>query len=204
MTIQRYSQTIPATGLVEIPLGNFFLLVAVSGGSVECAITKGGTRERFPGVVGGLYIKRTEPWELIQIIGAAGLTIEYWHGSELVDRDETDIRLATSVIAGAVTTTEQPASGAITQTAPVVAVTGAQTALIAANASRKRVSFSIDSANVDGGTAATHAYLRSAGGTQNLQELVPGFTYGPYKNTNGFDIRNDSGNNYTVYIFEEA
>jgi hypothetical protein len=201
VTIQRYTQTIPANGLVEIPSGNFFLLVAASGGSVEVAITQGGTRERFPGAIGGLYVKRVNGWDLIQITGAAGVVIEYWHGSENVDRDETDIRLATSVIAGSVSINELPA-GNITDTAPVVCGPGAQTPLIAANAARKRVRFSIDSANVDGGTTASHAYIRKAGGAQNLQEAVPGFEY-EFKNTSGFDLRNDSAGNYTVYIFEE-
>jgi hypothetical protein len=86
----------------------------------------------------------------------------------------------------------------ISDIAPVVAGTGAETVLFAANAARRRVRVYVDVLN--GGSC----YARPAGAsTNNVAELQPGMFY-EFNTIAGLDVRNDTGGNATFYIFEES
>jgi hypothetical protein len=196
MGIERRTETIPASGVTSTPRGNYFLLLTANA-AVNLRAEARGTSEGFNGVIGGVFIRRKLPWDFIEIIGVAGTTLEYFVGHEEVTTDETDIRLAVSVIAGAVTVNESPGM-TISDIAPVVVATGGEGALFAANAARKRVRVYADGNN--GGAC----YARPAGASvNNIAELQPGMFH-EFKTIAGLDVRNDTGGNATFYIFEES
>jgi hypothetical protein len=201
MGIERRTDTIPASGVISTPRGNYFLLLTANA-AVNLRAEARGSSEGFNGVIGGILIRRRLPWDFIEIIGVNGTTLEYFVGHEEVTDDETDIRLAVSVIAGAVNVTELPATS-LGNIAPVTALSGAETLLIPANAARKRVRIFCDSANVDGGAVATHCYFRGQAGGNNIGEAVPGIFH-EFKNSSAVYARNDSGSSYVFYMTEET
>lgn len=194
MSVERFSRTIPASGVINLGPGNFMLLLSASA-SVDLRADGRGTSEGFNGVTGGLLIARVEPWSSMRIIGAAGTTCDYVVGAENIAEDDTDIRLQIATIAGTAAVAVQPLSS-FTNRASVAALTAAQTALFAANTSRKRITVHVDSAN------AGSCYFRTAGGANNIGEAVPGVSY-TFENTAALDVRNDTGSTCTFYLCEE-
>lgn len=195
MSVERKSRTIPTSGVIELGRGNFMLLLTALG-SVNLRADRGGASEGFDGITGGILIRRANPWDNMRIIGAAGVTVEYIIGSEVVEQDETDVRLQIATIAGVASFTEAP-TASLANTAAVALPNAAQTAVFPVNLLRKRISITIDSA------ALANVFARTTGGANNVMELSPGMTY-EFKGTYGLDIRNDSGGATTAYIFEES
>lgn len=199
MTIERRVQTIPTTGRAELPRGNFLLLLTASA-SVDIRAEREGFSEGFNGIVGGLYARRVVPWNAVEIIGAAGTSLEYLYGSENVTEDETDIRLGVSAVAGTVSTAERP-SDTIVENAPVVASNPSAPAadvavLIAANASRRRLRVYADATNPGS------CFVMNALAGEFIAELQPG-TSQAFDTLQGLWISNANGADCTFYLCEE-
>lgn len=194
MSINRYTPTIPASGVVESQGGNFMLLLAASG-SVSLRLENGGHAEQFNGVTGGLLVRRIVPWDNARILGAPGVTLEFFYGNNFTDKDETDVRLQIATIAGVAATRIQPFSS-VTDRTPVAAANGAQSTLFAANALRQTLRVFVDENN------AGTCYARVVGGANNIANLQPGSVY-TFPGLYGLDVRNDTGLVANFYIFEE-
>ena len=195
MSVERTQQTISASGVIQLPRGNFFLLLQATA-SVNIRSQLGGSSEGFNGVSGGTLIKRVEPWDFIEIFGVAGTVVQWLDGLENVIEDLVDVRLAATTISGSVSINAQP-STTIEDNAAVAAADAAQSALFAANAARRRLRVTADSNNLGS------CYVRTVGGANNLLELQPG-TYHEFHTIDGAEVRNDTGGVATFYIFEES
>lgn len=196
MTIKRVATTMPASGSYELPNGNFFLFLTASA-ALNINISKDGSREDFSGLTGGLYVRRVIPWLKIYLTGAAGTTFEVWIGDEKVERDETDVRLAVTSIAGVANVFQVP-NTAFANLPFVDIANGTQGALFAANPTRSAITVFSDSAN--GG----RCLIRTAGELVNsIGEIQPsGFL--SWRNRGALDARNDSGASARFYILEET
>lgn len=195
MSIERRSEVIPASGELSTPRNNFFLLLSATG-TVNMRAEGRGTSERFDGITGGILIRRVNSWDFMTITGAAGLTVVYLVGTELVERDETDVRLQIATIAGTASVADSPAS-ALADTAAVALPDATLTAVVPVNLTRRRVTITVDA------DALTPVYARTAGGANNLLEMQPGVAY-EFRGTYAISIRNDSGGATTAYVFEES
>lgn len=195
MSVTRIATTIPASGRYELISGNFMLLAAVSA-AVNITTKRDGFPEEFNSVQGGLYVRRVVPWQAAYIVGAAGTTFEVFIGTEVNEKDETDIRTQIATVSGTVLVSTQPLS-TVANTAAVTGATGAETVLFAANLLRKRMRIFVDENNP--GTC----YLRSASGGNAIANLQPGAQY-DWFNTAAAWIRNDTGGNCTFYLLEET
>lgn len=170
MSINRYTPTIPASGVIETQTGNFFLLLSASG-SVSLRLENGGHAEQFNGVNGGLLVRRIKPWENARILGAAGITLEYLQGSDFVEKDETDVRLQIATIAGVAATRLQPFSS-VTDLAPVSLTQSQNAELFPANPLRQRITVCVDPNNPDIATCRMHGP-----GANTIRYLQPGVEY---------------------------
>lgn len=197
MTIQRQALVLPASGVIETMLGNFCLLVT-SNAAVNLRLVNGGSGERFDGVVGGLYLRRVKPWDNLQIIGAAGTSIEFWIGNEDTDEDVTDIRLQITTIAGVASFAEAPSATIATPARQTRATAGATT--IAANLLRRRITIANPSDNATPGLLYVQASPAGAGRGIPLDTGL----FVELKTTAAIDIRNDSGVTVDFTTFEET
>ncbi len=189
MSVERYTGALPANGIVEFAGGNYALLLSASA-AVNLRKDARGTSEGFNGVIGGILIKRVQPWENLRIIGTAGTTYEILIGSENVDQDETDIRLQIATIAGVASVSVQPASQFTSGAASILAASNQD---FAADTTRKRITISVDSA------ATASVFVRDqAATTSQGTEVQPG-TYVVIENTAALRIRNNSGVAVQVY-----
>lgn len=196
MTTEVISQTLTAGQQATFGQGRVWYLKTLTG-PVSIVAEKKGTGanvRRFTNV--GAGFKFTAPvgegWDYLRVTSASTQAIEIVIGDD-------DIEVANAVsITGTAAVQIAPAS-ALTNAAPVACANAAQTAVVAVNATRRRVGLSILS------TVATAAavFVRSAGGTQNLCELQPGILY-TFEGTYGLDVRNDSGASVNVMVLEES
>lgn len=194
-SIERYSRTIPASGVIENGRGNVLLVIAATG-VINVRFENGGAAEGVTGVSGGVRVERVTPWDNARILGTPGVTVEYWIGSQNVERDLIDVFTQIATIAGVAAVAIQPGV-AFTDLAPVVRATATQGALFAANLLRKRIRVFVDANNPD------TCFARVVGGANNICNLQPGSAY-TFENTAGLDVRNDTGGNCTFYLTEEA
>lgn len=196
MSIERYSRTIPASGVIEHSNGNFVLLLTATA-AVNLRADRQGWSEGFNGITGGVLIRRIKPWDGIQIIGVAGTTVEYIVGQEVVEKDETDIRLQIATIAGVAAFSEQPSATFVTTVANTDILT-ANSADVAANLSRRRITVVADSANT-GSLRVRDQAATTDGGI----ELQPGM-FVELKTTAAFRILNNSGATQAYSLQEEV
>jgi hypothetical protein len=199
MSIERYVESIPQTNdAIPKPLplergpGNF-LLLQVAGASVTITLMGDGVREVFANILGGMYVKRVKPWKNLRIDGAVGTGVTFFVGNELVDRDETDIRLQTSVIAGVTLTADSPADN-LTD-APAVNTIAGQAALFAQNLSRRRLTVFADPGNT------VTVYGRAVGKLNNIAQFPPGSAT-ELKGRYALDY-SSAAINQKLYLFEE-
>jgi hypothetical protein len=199
VTIERYNETIPAIGAGVGPIergpGNFFLLLS-STNPVNVRLHGAGVSERFDNVVGGIVVRRVRSWANLRLEAVAGTQCIFFYGTELVDKDDTDIRIQIAALTGVSAVADVP-SGAVTDTAPVVCNNAVQTNVAAVNQNRRRVTLAMQS------TASGTVFVRKAGGVNNLIPLAPGAVL-EFKGTYALDVRNDSGAAQTVYVLEET
>lgn len=195
MTIKRIATTMPASGSYELPNGNFFLFLTASA-ALNINISKDGSREDFSGLTGGLYVRRVTPWLKIYLTGTAGTTFEVWIGDEKVERDETDVRLQVTAIAGVASVNQVPNSDFV-DTPAVAVANGAAGALFPVNALRRAVTVFVDTNNVG------DCELRASSGGNRIGTLSPGQFYS-WRNTDTLFARNDTGASASFYILEET
>lgn len=118
-------------------------------------------------------------------------------GTVVIVVGDDDVEIAAAVNVLGVTTTQEAPATAVTEAGSVAAANAAQTAIVAANPARRRVTISADSGN------AGSVHLRRTGGAANVYELQPGVSL-TLENTAGFDVRNDTGAVANIYRLEET
>jgi hypothetical protein len=152
----------------------------------------GATIRRFVNVGAGFKFKAEDGqgWTYLRVLSAVNQVIEIIIGDD-------DVEVANAVtVSGGVSIQESP-STAVASTAPVALPNGAQTAVVAANPARRRVSLQLVS------TALGPVDLRTVGGANTILEMQPGVAY-ELKTIAGFDINNTTGGATTVLVFEET
>lgn len=195
-SIERYSRTIPASGVVEHGRGNVLLFVSATG-TVNVRAENGGAAEGVNGVNGGVRFERVKPWDNLRILGTPGVTVEYWIGSQLVERDLIDVFTQIATIAGVASFSEFPSAAVATPDDN--ALPAATTENIAANLLRRRITIGCLSTN-DVGFRVQAVGANDASGL----EVQPG-TFVELRTTASLDIRNNDGALATsYYIFEES
>lgn len=201
MSTELKSQVIPASGeLVISATANFFFLISATV-NVNVRFQRGGTSFGANGIQAGYVKGVVNHWDRAVVAGTAGATVSYFIGTEELREDITDFRQQIATIAGIVQMAEQPAAS-VANTVAVSRLTATQGALFAANLSRRRVTVYVDSTNVPS-AAGVNCFIRTIGGANNIGELVPGLNY-PFVGTYGLEVRNDTGNTWVFYIFEES
>src|SRR3970282_2642873 len=88
--VTRFVEVIPASGRIDRPRGNFFLLLA-STVTLNVLMERDGTSEQFNSVTGGIRVRRVKPWNAMTIFGAAGGTVEFFFGADEVAEDEVNV-----------------------------------------------------------------------------------------------------------------
>lgn len=197
-SIERFSRTIPASGVIETPRGNVFLLIAATG-TINVRFENGGAAEGVNDVNGGVRVERVKPWDAARILGTAGVTVEFWVGSQEVERDLIDVFTQIATIAGVASVAINPTVAA-TDRAPVTVSNAIQTvALFAANLTRRKLRVFVDENNQD------TCYVHTTGGAQRIANLQPGSVY-TFDGLYGLDVERAvaSGGNCIFYIYEEA
>jgi hypothetical protein len=200
VSARNYVQAFGAGDTIRFPAGRYFFIrtapstlnVTTEGNTgAPVSLVGIGAGSKFGPVAEG------QGWRYLVVTSPGAQTIE------LMISDDGNFEIAANVtVSGTVSTVDAPAT-TITNTAPVDAATGAETPLIAANTSRRRVQISADSANADGGTTATHGGLiRGTTGGNAIDELQPGVSKW-FNVTGGLWVRNDSGSTNRFYVREE-
>lgn len=195
-TLERRSETIPASGRLELPRGNSFIFLSASA-AVNVRLRGDGFSEGVDGATGGVRIRRVRSWDFIEIIGAAGTTLVYFIGTDETDEDLTEVFLQSTVIAGTTAVAEAPS--ATVATPDDNALPAATTETIAANLLRRRITIGCLSSNTVG-------FRVQASGANDLSgiEVQPG-TFVEFRTTAALDIRNNDGAVATsYYVFEES
>jgi hypothetical protein len=200
VSAQKFVQAFGAGETVRFPAGRYFY-VGVAPTTIDVT-TEGnpGSPVRLIGIGAGSKfgpVAEGEGWRFLVVRSAGAQTIE------ITISDDGNFEVAANVtVAGTVSVSAAPAT-TITNTAPVDAITAAETLLIAANTSRRRVQIAADSANADGGTNATHGGLiRGTTGGNAIDELQPGVSKW-FEVTGALYVRNDSGSTNRFYVREE-
>lgn len=196
MSIEQVTQVIPATGQLPLPPGNYFLLISTTA-ALNVRIQKAvGNSEGCNGIVASLLLQRVETWQQLVMIGAAGTNVTFIYGVATVREDVTDIRSQIAVISGTSAFAEAPAATLSTPASLVVVTANKQT--VAANLLRRRITVSNQSTS----TGSVFVQTAAAGAGIGL-ELQAGQSV-EIRGTYAFDLRNDSGGNCTVGLFEES
>lgn len=168
-TMERTSRTIPPTGILELSRGNV-LLFLIASATVNIRAERSGHSEGINGTTGGIRLERLRPWENLQIIGAAGTTVEFFHGMQDVEKDLLDIFAQVTAIAGTVPVSVQPTSVMADDDFVTVATTDSE--VIAGNPLRKKITITAHPNNVG------YLYARAAAGVvEGGQLLQAGMSY---------------------------
>ncbi len=202
MTIETSTMVIPASGRLELPPNNYFLLFTATA-AVDVRFQTRGSQEGFVGVTSNCLLKRVNPWSFAFITGPAGTSIQLAQGTENVIEDETDIRGTATSIAGVVQVNDVVRSLAASPAVVTRATAGADT--IAANASRRAIWINnISGIAGSGGTAGAVLFLQSvAAGARRGIPIQDGQSLRIGIST-AFDLRNDSGVTAAYNVQEET
>lgn len=197
MSLNRYTPTIPASGVVESQGGNFMLLLTASA-AVSLRLENGGHAEQFNGVDGGLLVRRVTPWDNARILGAPGTTLVFLYGNSFTDKDETDVRLQIATIAGVAATRLQPFA-AVTDLAPVALTQSQNAELFPANVLRQRITVAVDPNNPDIALCRVHGP-----GVNTIRYLQPGVEYTFSGLYGAWVFTPATAGNYKFALFEET
>jgi hypothetical protein len=202
VTVERYVEVVPQSNdavPAQLPLergpGNF-LLVQTSSQPVTVTLFFDGVRELYQNVSGGIYIRRVKPWANLRIDGPIGTQVTFFHGNEVTDKDETDIRLQIATITGTTLVNVAPAT-TLNPTATVNVLSGAS-AQVAANPNRRRITISAPDNNPGFIYVQTHGALQARQGVP----IGPGGSY-VVNGTYTFDVRNDNAAAQNFSTYEE-
>lgn len=197
MSINRYTPTIPASGVVETQTGNYLLLLSASG-NVSVRLENGGHAEQFNGVSGGLLLRRIKPWDNARFLGAPGVALEFLLGNDYTDKNETDVRLQIATIAGVAVTRLQPFSS-VTDLAPITLIQSQNAELFPANPFRQRITVCVDPNNPDIALCRTHGP-----GVNTIRYLQPGVEYTFEGFYGAWVFTPSTAGTYNFALFEEA
>lgn len=201
MSARNYTATFGAGETKRFPAGRYFYILSAS--SSLNVVTEGAARGspvQLDGIGAGSRfgpVEADNAWKYLVVTSPAAQTVV------ITVSDDGEFEVAASVtVAGVAAVSEQPAS-TITNTAPVDANSGAETTLIAANASRRRVQITADPLNTEGTTTATKGGLiRATTGGNAIDDLQPGVSKW-FNYTGALFVRNDSGGTNRFYVREE-
>lgn len=200
-TVERRQETINANGVLQLAGGNLLRVIS-STANLDIRLLKLGTTERISGVT-ALIAQRVIPFDQVQILAAAGTVVVLVIGQSDFTEDFTDVPVTAITITGVGNVYVTP-SDTIANTAPVDCNTAAEAVLVAANANRRRVRITADSANADGGTTASHGGLiRRTSGGNAIAELQAGTSL-LFETRDQLFVRNDSGSTNRFYVAEET
>lgn len=186
------TEVFDANGRVVVGGGNFFMLIQTPA-AINVRFVRGGTTFGADGVEAGYVKGLVEPFEKCYIDGGTpAATVKFFVGDEQIAEDFTDYRRTVGVF-------QQQQSSSIADTADVAVGAGA-TLIIAANASRRKVTIVVDDIVADGpirvGTLATVAVARGL-------KLAQGKSY-TYEGTAAlYGIREAATTTAPVSILEE-
>lgn len=197
MSVDYRTETLPASGRLELPPNNFFFLVSASSAIILRLISQDtGNQETFQGLTAALSVTRVRGWRQGVITGAAGATIVFFYGSQIAREDNTDYRQTIATIGGTVTT--KSTAGAMT-TASSGAIANAASLAVAANAARVRIWVCNPSSN----TWSVFIQTTGTAAASRGIEVAPGVSV-PVENVGAFDVRNDGGGAITFSTVEET
>ena len=198
MSTEVLTQTIGAGATVQFGAGTQFLVVSATGPISIKAVTLGSSNKNrvFSGIPAGFKFTSDSPddgFDLLYVTSASAQNVTLAVGTD-------DVTYSNSVTVSGNVSTEELAAAALTDAAPVPCPSGALTAVVPVNASRRRLLLTIDPAS---GAAVGTLFWRAAGGLNNLTPAQPGMSY-PFNGTYGVSLENTSGASVTVYIQEES
>lgn len=194
--VTRFVEIIPASGRIDRPRGNFWLLLS-STVSLNVTMERDGSSEQFNGITGGIRVRRVVPWNALTMFGAPGGQIEFFFGADEVNEDDVNVFLQVATIAGVALFAESPS--ATIATPADNALPAATTENIAANLLRRRITIGVLSTE----TVGVRVQAVGAADASGI-EVQPG-TFVELKTTASIDIRNNDGAVATsYYILEES
>jgi hypothetical protein len=197
MTTEVLQQSIGAGATAVFGAGRVWYLKVASSPVTIIAERLGSSANvrKFVNVGAGFKFKAEagEGWTYLKVTSAIAQTIEI-----IIGDDDVEVSNAVSVT-GSVVVEDRPAT-AMTDSPTVSCATGALTAVVGVNTSRRRVTLTVDPAFAP---ASGYVYARVAGGSNNLLPLQPGVSV-EFRGTYAISVRNDTGTSATVYVLEET
>lgn len=185
------TEVFDANGRVVVGPGNFFLLIQSASG-INVRFVRGGTTFGADNIEAGYVKGLVEPWERCYLDGGVpGSTVRFFTGDEQVDEDFTDYRRTIGVFQP-----QQPAN--VVDAADVVVGVGA-TAIVAANAARRRVTITNLLTSVGGIRVGAAGTVTAARG----QPLQPGQSVS-LEVSGAISGIQDGGGAATVAVLEEV
>lgn len=166
MSTRTYSVVFNAAGSADLPAGRFFFVKSASAALSIETVGNPGAPVRFENVGAGLKFKAgaEQRWKQLRITSAAVQTVE------VVISEESEVDISSTVtVSGSVTVVAQP-STTIATPARVALSAAADTLIVAANASRKRLRIQVPSTEVNSAVIGPTGSLGAAQGF----EIQPG------------------------------
>lgn len=200
MSTETLTQSIPAGQTVQFGAGTQFLVVASPASINIKAVTLGSSNKNrtFTGIPAGFKFTADSPddgFDYLNVTNPTGAAI-----SVTLAVGTDDVTYSNSVTVQGTVATAELGAGTLTDQAPVNCPNAAQTAVAAANATRRRLLLTIDPTST---AAVGTLFFRVAGGANDLVPAQPGMSY-PFNGTYGVDLRNASGAAVNVYRSEES
>lgn len=198
MSTEVLTQSIGAGATVQFGSGTQFLVVAAAGPISIKAVTLGSSNKNrvFTGIPAGFKFTSDSPddgFDLLYVTSASAQNVTLAVGTD-------DVTYSNSVTVSGNVSTEELACSALTDAAPVACLTGALTAVVPVNTSRRRLLLTIDPTSA---AAPGTLFWRAAAGANNLTPAQPGMSY-PFNGTYAVSLENTSGATVNVYIQEES
>jgi len=197
MSARNYLQTLGAGDKVRFPAGRYFFIRTAASALDITTEGNPGAPVQLLGIGAGTKfgpLPDGQGWKQLLISSAAAQNIE------IIISDDGLFDVANAVTVNGSPTVQSLPAGALADTAPVAVPNAAQTPIVPANLSRRRVGISFaSSAAIGPGTV----FFRKTAGGQNLMEAQAGVLY-TFEATYGVDVRNDSGGALSALVFEES
>jgi hypothetical protein len=198
MTSEVLTQSVTVGNIATFGRGRIFnVLQASSPVSIilETKSTRGGQTNvrKFSNIPAGskFTLKPTdEDWTYLRLTSAVNQSVTLFVGDD-------DMTFSNAVTVTGVAVVSVNPSSTVADTAPISPSATGQHPLVAANATRKRVTIYADPAN----TATV--YIRVAGGANDIGFVQAG-TYEEFDTLVGLDYRDPSAGGQKLYIFDES
>lgn len=198
MSTEVLNQTLQAGVKAIFGAGTAFLVQSLTNTVTITARSIGNSNKNriFSNVPAGFKFtadSADDGFDTLEILSAGGDTITIAVGND-------DVTFASTVNIANIPKVQDNPAAAVTDAPNVALPNGAQTAVFAANLSRRRIKVSFAS---NAAIPPATVFFRKAGGANNLLEVQPGEVY-PFDGSYGIDVENNSGGDLTAMIFEET